>query len=294
MLALARARTCGNEAPVAAAAAVAAAGGDATMAAVGLSGAGTSAAADFSAVAATARGPKALILVDIQNDFCGGGALAVPDGDAVVRVANALRGARAWDLVVFTQDWHPAGHSSFASTHGRPPFSTMELPGAPAEAPPQVLWPDHCVQGSPGAAFHVDLVRAPTDVVVRKGTVPAVDSYSGFGDAQGGAIERTELESLLRARGVESIFVVGLALDYCVLATCTDAARAGFATTCIADATRAITPEGAAAAAAAMRKAGVALAAAGQVPTAALDAALSGPLAPHLARWLHEAAAEAK
>jgi nicotinamidase/pyrazinamidase len=228
-------------------------------------------------------GGAALVLVDVQADFCAGGALAVPDGDAVVAVANALRCAQPWSAVALTQDWHPPRHSSFASTHGAAPFSAQALPGAPTGAPPQVLWPDHCVQGGAGAAFHAQLARAAGDVVVRKGTVHAVDSYSGFGDAQGGAVERTPLEAALRARGVADVLVAGLALDFCVAATCIDAARAGFGVACAVDAARAISAAGAAAAAARMRAAGVLLLRAADVPTAAVEAALAGPLSAPLA-----------
>ena len=150
----------------------------------------------------------ALVIVDVQNDFCGGGALAVPDGEAVVPLINRLRAEGRWNGGVFlTQDWHPREHTSFASNHeGAALFSLLELPGIGL----QVMWPNHCVQGSPGAEFHKDLVRLPTDKIVRKGKHPDTDSYSGFGDSSlDKRFEKTELESLLRANGVTDVFVCG-------------------------------------------------------------------------------------
>jgi nicotinamidase/pyrazinamidase len=152
---------------------------------------------------------RALIVVDVQNDFVEGGALAVPDGSAVVPAINQLLalGPRAWGRVVLTQDWHPAEHASFAANHpGATPFTLVDLPGVG----PQMMWPAHCVQGSPGAAFHAGL-RLPADaLVVRKGTHTAVDSYSGFGDGTPGhALEKTELEEALRARGITHVVVCG-------------------------------------------------------------------------------------
>ena len=146
---------------------------------------------------------QALVLVDIQNDFMPFGALPVPDGDAVVPVANEL--AVGFDLVVATQDWHPPDHGSFASNHpGSTPGEIVELDGGP-----QVLWPDHCVQNMPGASFHSALDVAAIDVVIRKGTDPGIDSYSGFFDNH--HLKETELRSVLEDHGITSIVVMGLA-----------------------------------------------------------------------------------
>ncbi len=174
---------------------------------------------------------RALILVDIQNDFLPGGALAVTDGDAVIAVANAL--APAFSLVVATQDWHPAGHESFASQHAdRSPGEVIDLHGLP-----QVLWPDHCVQGSSGAEFAAALTVTP-DAVFQKGTDQRVDSYSGFFD--NGRRHATGLAEFLRGKGVDSVFVMGLATDYCVRFTALDAASCGFDTTLVEDGCRGV------------------------------------------------------
>jgi len=156
---------------------------------------------------------RALILVDIQNDFLPGGSLAVPDGDAVVPVANAVKGR--FDLVVATQDWHPAEHGSFASSHpGTKPGETGELVGLP-----QVFWPDHCVQGSDGARLHRDLdLHAVT--IFRKGTDPEIDSYSAFFD--NAHRKATGLGDYLNSQGVTDVFILGLATDYCVKFTALD------------------------------------------------------------------------
>jgi nicotinamidase/pyrazinamidase len=200
-------------------------------------------------------GKKALIIIDVQNDFCAGGSLAVPDGDAVIPVINRLRATAAWDAVVLTQDWHPADHASFASNNaGAAVFSTVTLP-EPMGA--QVMWPDHCVQGTLGAEFHPHLARAAGDIVVRKGTVAHVDSYSGFGDGAGHRYERTELEAALKAAGITDVFVTGLALDYCVAFTAKDAAKAGFNAFVVLDACRGIAPDSIARETAAMAALGV-------------------------------------
>jgi nicotinamidase/pyrazinamidase len=175
---------------------------------------------------------KALVLVDIQNDFCPGGALAVPAGDEVVPVANRL--AARFPLVVATQDWHPPAHGSFAAHHpGRKPYELGELGGLP-----QVLWPVHCVQGSPGAAFHQALEKERIARVFPKGTDPAIDSYSGFFD--NGKRKATGLGDWLRAQGVEDLTVLGLATDYCVKATALDAVGLGFTVTLVEDGCRAV------------------------------------------------------
>lgn len=173
----------------------------------------------------------ALVIVDVQNDFCPGGTLAVEDGAAVVPLANAL--ARRFATVAATQDWHPAGHASFASTHGRAPFETVELPYGT-----QVLWPDHCVQGTSGAAFHPGLDLDPVQCIIRKGWNGAVDSYSGFREAD--RETSTGLEGYLTERGVERVFLCGLATDFCVAWTAIDARAAGFDVVVVEDACRAI------------------------------------------------------
>lgn len=175
---------------------------------------------------------RALLLIDIQNDFMPFGSLPVADGDAVVPVANAL--AQRFELVVATQDWHPADHGSFASNHpGANPGEVVELGGQP-----QVLWPDHCVQNMPGASFHAGLDVAGIDLVIRKGTDPAIDSYSGFFD--NGHLKDTGLAAALRERGVDEVVLVGLATDYCVKFTALDARTEGFAVTVVTDGVRAV------------------------------------------------------
>lgn len=177
-----------------------------------------------------------LIVVDVQNDFCPGGSLAVPDGDAVVPVVNAL--GRRFRHVVLTQDWHPAGHTSFASSHpGRKPFETVELAYGP-----QVLWPDHCVQGTTGAAFHAGLDLPHAEAMIRKGFRQGIDSYSGFVEAD--RRTPTGLAGYLRERGIAKVVIAGLATDFCVSWTAQDAARAGFETMVVEDACRAIDLDG--------------------------------------------------
>ena len=173
-----------------------------------------------------------LLVIDVQNDFCPGGSLAVADGDAVVPLINRL--GRRFAHVVQTQDWHPAGHSSFASAHpGRQPFETMAMSyGA------QTLWPDHCVQGSPGAAFHPDLALPQAQLIIRKGYRPAIDSYSAF--YENDRTTPTGLAGYLRERGLKRLFLVGLATDFCVHYSALDACREGFAAAVIAPACRAI------------------------------------------------------
>ncbi|MBK7825832.1 bifunctional nicotinamidase/pyrazinamidase [Nannocystis sp.] len=174
----------------------------------------------------------ALIVVDIQNDFLPGGALAVPRGDEVVAVANSLM--PRFRRVVATQDWHPAGHKSFAASHpGRSPGELITLAGAA-----QVLWPVHCVQGTRGAAFAAELQAERVDAVVHKGMDPEIDSYSGFFDND--HRRATGLEDRLRALGESELWVLGLATDYCVKATALDAVRLGFRTSLVVDGCRAV------------------------------------------------------
>jgi len=175
---------------------------------------------------------RTLILVDIQNDFLPGGALAVPRGNEVVPVANRLQ--PRFDLVVATQDWHPAGHGSFASAHpGRKPGELAELAGLP-----QVLWPDHCVQGSPGAAFAPGLEMNRVETIFRKGTDPRIDSYSGFFD--NGQRKSTGLGDYLKGRPASAVYILGLATDYCVKYTALDSRRLGFRTFVVEDGTRGV------------------------------------------------------
>jgi nicotinamidase/pyrazinamidase len=175
---------------------------------------------------------KALILVDIQNDFLPGGALPVPEGDAVVPVANRVQAAV--DLIVATQDWHPANHGSFAANHPhRKPGEVIELGGLT-----QVLWPVHCVQNTGGAAFAPGLETRRITRIFPKGTDAEIDSYSGFFD--NGHKQATGLGDYLRARGVTDVYVLGLATDYCVKATALDARDLGFATHLIVDGCRGV------------------------------------------------------
>ncbi len=163
----------------------------------------------------------ALIVVDVQNDFCPGGRLAVQKGDEVVPLVNAL--AQRFANVVLTQDWHPPGHQSFATSHpGRKPFDSIKLPYGE-----QVLWPDHCVQGSDGAALHKDLSVPHAQLLIRKGYNKDVDSYSAFLEAD--RKTRTGLEGYLEERGIKRVFVCGLATDFCVAWTALDARKLGFA-----------------------------------------------------------------
>jgi len=194
---------------------------------------------------------KALILVDIQNDFLPGGALAVHNGDAVIPVANNIQ--TFFNLVVATQDWHPANHESFASNHpGRKVFDQIELNGLP-----QTLWPNHCVQNTPGAAFAPGLSRDRISKVFQKGTDPGIDSYSGFFD--NGHRRATGLGDFLKQRHVTDVFVAGLATDYCVKFTALDAVTLGFKTHLIEDACRGVNlnPDDAIQAVADMKRAGV-------------------------------------
>ncbi|RDC74146.1 bifunctional nicotinamidase/pyrazinamidase [Rhodovulum sp. 12E13] len=193
-----------------------------------------------------------LLVIDVQNDFCRGGALEVPDGDAVVPRINAM--LADYPVRVFTQDWHPERHSSFASEHpGRQPLEVIEMGYGP-----QVLWPDHCVQGTHGAAFHPDLRTDPADLILRKGFRREIDSYSAF--FENDHATPTGLEGYLRTRGVTSLVCAGLATDFCVRWSAIDAARLGFDVAVALDACRGIDADGSLAAALdAMRQAGVAL-----------------------------------
>ncbi len=177
----------------------------------------------------------ALIIVDIQHDFTPGGRLAVPMGNEIIPLVNTLQDA--FSLVVATQDWHPQNHKSFASSHpGKKPFERIMLHGLS-----QVLWPDHCIQGSAGAQLHGDLNANKIEAIFRKGMDPEIDSYSGFYD--NGYKKSTGLAGYLRERKVQKVYVCGLAADYCVFYTAKDALKENFETYIIEDATRAIDPK---------------------------------------------------
>jgi nicotinamidase/pyrazinamidase len=183
-----------------------------------------------------ANNAHALLVIDVQKDFCPGGALAVADGDAVVAPINQLMSR--YGVSVLTQDWHPASHSSFAANHqGAAPFSMAEMPYGP-----QVLWPTHCVIGTEGAAFHPDLNINAADLIIRKGFRPEIDSYSAF--FENDKSTPTGLAGYLRERQVEEVFIVGLALDFCVYYSAMDAVRMGFPTTVFNDCCRAIDLDG--------------------------------------------------
>lgn len=193
---------------------------------------------------------SALIVIDVQNDFLPGGALAVTDGDAVIAPIVAL--AEQFDTIVLTQDWHPAGHKSFASSHeGAAPFSLTEMPyGA------QVLWPDHCVQGTAGAALALpEAVLNKAALILRKGMNPEIDSYSAF--TENDKTTATGLAGWLRERGIEEVVIVGLALDYCVAFTALDAVKSGFDVRVLTAAARGINIETETAQIADMKAAGV-------------------------------------
>lgn len=171
---------------------------------------------------------KALLIVDVQNDFLPGGSLAVAGGDAIIPVINRI--LDRFDLIVATQDWHPPGHKSFASNHpGQEPFAEIDLHGLP-----QTLWPDHCVQGSTGAEISSQLETRPIEAIFRKGTDSEIDSYSGFHD--NGHRKSTGLADYLRGKGVKHVYVTGLAGDICVYFTALDALKEGFAASLVLDA----------------------------------------------------------
>ncbi|WP_039018716.1 bifunctional nicotinamidase/pyrazinamidase [Halocynthiibacter namhaensis] len=196
---------------------------------------------------------EALIVIDVQNDFCPGGALAVADGDAIIPEINALMDD--FSTVVLTQDWHPAGHSSFATSHtGKTPFDMIDMPYGP-----QVLWPDHCIQGSTGAEFHKDLRLEPAHLIIRKGMNPTIDSYSAF--FENDKATSTGLVGYLKDLAVSDVTLVGLATDFCVHFSAIDAATQGFNVTLRETACRGIDMDGSLGAALqAMRNAGVTIA----------------------------------
>jgi nicotinamidase/pyrazinamidase len=179
---------------------------------------------------------EVLLVIDVQNDFCPGGALAVPQGDEIIPAVNRLAASHAH--VIVTQDWHPRGHASFASSHpGKSPFETIEVSyGA------QVLWPDHCVQGTPGAAFHPGLDIPHAELVLRKGFRRAIDSYSAFRENDHRTM--TGLAGYLRERGFERVTLCGLATDFCVAFSAIDGRQAGFAASVVTSACRGIDIDG--------------------------------------------------
>lgn len=194
----------------------------------------------------------ALLVIDVQNDFCPDGALAVTGGNDIISGINALMGD--FSNVILTQDWHPSGHSSFASQHkNHDPYSLITMPYGP-----QVLWPDHCIQGSLGAGFHVDLNTNRADMIIRKGYNPAIDSYSAFFENDHNT--STGLAGYLTTRGITNLTMVGLATDFCVHFSAVDATKLGFETTVRLDMCRAIDLDGSLTNAInAMRSAGVTL-----------------------------------
>ena len=184
---------------------------------------------------------SALVVTDVQNDFCGGGALAVPDAEAILPVVNEL--VRKFEQVIFTQDWHPPGHVSFASSHpGRRVFDRITLPTGE-----QILWPDHCVTGTPGAALHRGLHVPPHATVLRKGVHQTIDSYSAF--FENDVTTAVGLDALLREASVGEVVLVGLATDFCVLRTALDARRLGYSVTVVESGCRGIDVDGSLAAA---------------------------------------------
>lgn len=182
----------------------------------------------------------ALVVVDVQNDFCTGGNLAVPDGEKVVPVINDLR--EHFQTVVLTQDWHPAGHSSFASTHKAAPFSDKEM-----DYGPQKLWPDHCVQGTEGAAFHDNLNIKADDLILQKGNNPDVDSYSAFRENDGKTkpvfANGKSFAEEMKERGIDTLVFTGLAREICVAWNADDALTEGFNAIMVADAARPLDPQ---------------------------------------------------
>ncbi|MEJ8597135.1 bifunctional nicotinamidase/pyrazinamidase [Riemerella anatipestifer] len=176
---------------------------------------------------------KALIVVDVQNDFCEGGALAVPNANEIIPYINLLIEENQYDKIIFTQDWHPANHKSFASNNGKKVGETISLNGVP-----QFMWPDHCVENSFGAEFHKDLDISKVDYIVKKGKNPEIDSYSAFQDNN--HFMKTGLADYLKENDIQLVEIVGLALDYCVKYTCLDAVKEGFLTCLHFNGTRAV------------------------------------------------------
>lgn len=176
---------------------------------------------------------RALIVVDVQNDFCEGGALAVPESNGIIPYINSIMENGTYDKIIFTQDWHPNNHRSFASNNDRKVGETITLNGAP-----QFMWPDHCVQGTFGAEFHKDLNVSKADHIIQKGKNPQIDSYSGFQDNN--HFMKTGLDDYLKANDIQVVEIVGLALDYCVKFTALDAISNGYVTVVHFNGTKAV------------------------------------------------------
>jgi nicotinamidase/pyrazinamidase len=211
-------------------------GAAAGLVAAGFAGAPRSVDAQTGSKKMKPTGQDALLVIDVQNCFTPGGSLAVKEGDQIIPLINRL--AAAFEHVILTQDWHTPGHISFASSHtGKKPFETTQLPYGT-----QVLWPDHCVQGTPGAELHKDLRIPHAELIIRKGYRKQMDSYSAFYEADGKT--PTGLTGYLRDRGLKQVFLVGLATDFCVAWSALDARKAGFAAQVIEDATRGIDADG--------------------------------------------------
>ena len=179
---------------------------------------------------------RALLIIDVQNDFCKNGALEVPHANTIIPVINNL--IERFDIIIQTQDWHPAGHQSFASTHdGKEPFETIGV-----DYGTQVLWPDHCVQGTNGAEFHPDLVTDKSQVIIRKGFRKKIDSYSAF--YENDQRTKTGLTGYLKTRGIKDLYTVGLATDFCVKWSVVDGLKEGFNVTVVKDAIKGIDIDG--------------------------------------------------
>jgi nicotinamidase/pyrazinamidase len=174
---------------------------------------------------------SALIIIDMQNDFCTGGALAVTDGEKIIEYINGAQ--EEFETIILTQDWHPQEHSSFASNHGAEPYSNIEM-----EYGPQILWPDHCIQGSTGASFHKNLNTNKSDIILRKGSNPKIDSYSAFFENDKNTT--TGLEGYLLKKDIKKLYLCGLAFDYCVFYSALDGVNLGFEVSVFQDLTKAI------------------------------------------------------
>ena len=174
---------------------------------------------------------SALIIIDMQNDFCTGGALAVTDGEKIIEYINGAQ--EEFETIILTQDWHPQEHSSFASNHGAEPYSNIEM-----EYGPQILWPDHCIQGSTGASFHKNLNTNKSDIILRKGSNPKIDSYSAFFENDKNTT--TGLEGYLLKKDIKKLYLCGLAFDYCVFYSALDGMNLGFEVSVFQDLTKAI------------------------------------------------------
>jgi len=203
-------------------------------------------------------GRRALLIVDVQNDFCESGSLPVPNASAIIPIINSVRSVVSFDLVVVTRDWHPRGHVSFLSSHqSKHPnlklYDSITLPNGLK----QVMWPEHCIESSSGASVHSSLVSLPSDVLIYKGTDPSVDSYSAFFDNE--KQKQTNLQSVLNQYGISTVFLCGLALDYCVLYSAMDARSLGLNTFVITDATKGVTTQGSTAALATLEQNGAKL-----------------------------------